>query len=172
MNTSISSAIHLFLTQKNIAVVGDTWDSADAASHVAPKLKSIGYSVFCVGEKHQNNIPLFSALSSIPEKVDAVLVTGNEQLSARIVSECADLGIGIVWLHSALGTSPKKWMEKAEYAISSVGEEAVQLAAQKEVTVIPGGCPMMFCRNADLPHRIIRFLLNWLGCFEHREKKL
>lgn len=170
MKAEIRAAIDSFLAQKTIALVGYTWGKDDAAWHVFKKLRRLGYSVIPVGTgcSEIDGVPCVPSLAEAPDGVDAVLCTGNASLSHRVMEVCAARGIRYVWLHSALGTSPRRWMRKAEYEISSVGPDAVNLARSKGISLIPGGCPMMFREPVDLPHRLMRAVLERLGCFEER----
>ncbi len=170
MNSEIAAAIQRFLSQKKLAVVGYSWGSDDSASHIAPKLVALGYYVVAISTTRESvkGCETVRALTDIPSDVGGVIVTGDHHLSAQVVEVCAQKGIQLVWLHCMLGTSPKRWMRKVEHAVSSVGGNAIRQAHAHGVTLIPGGCPMMFCREADLPHRLIRRTLDWMGCFENR----
>jgi predicted CoA-binding protein len=170
MNPVLKSAIDEFLSQKVIVIVGDTWGKEDPALHILARLQGQGFEVFRVAKERGRlgDVEVYGSILEIPVDVGAVLVTGSAELAARIVGDCAQRGIRWVWLHSALGTSPRRWMHKMEHAISSVGPEALVLARQHGITVIPGACPMMFCADADFPHRMVRGVLEWLGCLEER----
>jgi hypothetical protein len=62
------------------------------------------------------------------------------------VAECAKLGITRVWMHRSFGGG-------------SVSDDAVALAKQHGMTVIPGGCPLMFGKTSDGGHRF----MCWFG---------
>jgi predicted CoA-binding protein len=170
MNPQLAEAVKAFLNQSRLAVVGYSWEGDDPATHIVPKLLALGYDVVPVSLTKETiaQQPTVRSLGDIPSDVGGVLVTGDEHLSAQVVEVCAQKQIPLVWLHCMLGTSPKRWMRKVEHAVSSVGPNAIRLARERGVTLIPGGCPMMFCREADLPHRAIRTMLDWMGCFETR----
>ena len=59
--------------------------------------------------------------------------------------ECAELGIRHVWMHRGTGAG-------------SVSAAATDFGRQHGITVIDGGCPLMFGPTADLGHRLIRFI--------------
>ena len=59
--------------------------------------------------------------------------------------ECADLGVTRVWMHRGPGAG-------------SVSDAATRLGREHGITVIDGGCPLMFGPTADLGHRIMRLL--------------
>jgi hypothetical protein len=64
--------------------------------------------------------------------------------------ECADLGIKHVWMHRSFGTG-------------SVSEAATGYGRQRGITVIDGGCPLMFDPTTDLGHKAIRFVCTMTG---------
>jgi hypothetical protein len=57
--------------------------------------------------------------------------------------ECVELGIRHVWMHWGAGAS-------------SVSNQATEHGREHGVTVIDGGCPLMFGRTADLGHKVTR----------------
>ena len=60
--------------------------------------------------------------------------------------ECADLGIKHVWMHWGAGGS-------------SVSQPATDYGRRHGITVIDGGCPLMFGPTADLGHKVLRRVL-------------
>ena len=46
---------------------------------------------------------------------------------------------------------------------TSVSQAAVKLCVDNGITVIPGGCPMMFCETVDTPHKCMRWFLRVTG---------
>ncbi len=65
--------------------------------------------------------------------------------------ECAELGIGHVWMHRGPGPG-------------SVCEEATVYGRDQGITVIDGGCPLMFEPTADFGHqRVLRPILQLTG---------
>jgi len=57
--------------------------------------------------------------------------------------ECAELGIRHVWMHRGVGPG-------------SVSATATEYGRQHGITVIDGGCPLMFGPTADFGHKLIR----------------
>jgi hypothetical protein len=45
----------------------------------------------------------------------------------------------------------------------SVSPEAVSICHKNNIRVIAGGCPMMYCRQADIGHKCIRWILGLTG---------
>jgi predicted CoA-binding protein len=67
------------------------------------------------------------------------------EIAEDTVRECADLGIKHVWMHRGPGPG-------------SVSAAATEYGRRHGITVIDGGCPLMFGRTADLGHRVMRFI--------------
>jgi len=64
--------------------------------------------------------------------------------------ECAELGIHHVWMHRSVGTG-------------SVSSAATEYGRQHGITVIDGGCPLMFDPTADFGHKCMRLFLSLSG---------
>ena len=64
--------------------------------------------------------------------------------------ECAELGIKHVWMHRSAGKG-------------SVSAAATEYGRQQGITMIDGGCPLMFDPPADFGHQCMRFFLGLSG---------
>jgi hypothetical protein len=64
--------------------------------------------------------------------------------------ECDELGIKHVWMHRSFGEG-------------SVCDEATVHGREHGITVIDGGCPLMFNPTADVAHKVMRFILTRTG---------
>ena len=89
----------------------------------------------------------YADLASVPAPVETVIIATHPEVTPDVVRECAELGIRRVWMHRSFGDG-------------NVSEEAVRICREHGIAVIPGACPLMFCRSADLGHRCMRW---WLG---------
>lgn len=89
-------------------------------------------------------------LRSIPGGVDGVVIATAAKHASSIVRECRELGISRVWMHGGP-------------AEASVSQEAVDYCRANEMTVIPGGCPLMYGPTADFGHRCMRWVLELRG---------
>jgi uncharacterized protein len=149
---TFNEAVDDFLAQRCIAVVGVSRDAKQPANFVARKLRSAGREVFAVNPAATKieGAACFPSLSAIPGGVDAVLVFTPPHASAGIVRECAALGVRRVWLHRSFGGG-------------SHSDEAVQAAHEAGITLIPAGCPAMFCAPVDPAHACFRWLLRVFG---------
>ncbi|HCU92513.1 MAG TPA: CoA-binding protein, partial [Actinobacteria bacterium] len=89
-------------------------------------------------------------LGSVPGGVEAVVIGTRPETAEATMRECADLGIRHVWMHRLYGTG-------------SVSAAATEYGRQHGITVIDGGCPLMFNPTADPGHKIMRFWFTRTG---------
>lgn len=142
----IAEAAAEFLTARRIAVTGV---SREAGSHggnaVLAGLRRRGFEVIPVNPQatELEGVPCYPTIAAIPGGVDAVVIATRPEHAAATVRECAELGITKVWMHRSLGGG-------------SYSAEAVDVARQLGVRLIPGGCPLMFGADADRGHRMMR----------------
>jgi predicted CoA-binding protein len=147
----MKEAAQNFLLLKRIAVAGVSRTQSNAANAIYRKLRSNGYQVFAVNPNAATveGDTSYANLKSISEKPEGVVIVTKPEVTDEIVRECAELGIKNVWMHNGMG--------------SSVSENAVSFCRENGISVIPGGCPMMFVSNADPGHRLIRWFQNLTG---------
>lgn len=150
--STMKETVSDFLAQERIAVVGVSRSEGAAANAIYKKLRETGYQVFPVNPNAQEieGDPCYANVRSIPEGVDGVIIATQPQVTDQIVRECAAAGISRVWMHRSFGGG-------------SVSPEAVDYCRTHNITVIPGGCPMMFCEPVDMGHKCIRWILNLTG---------
>jgi predicted CoA-binding protein len=148
----LSEAVADFLAQRRIAVAGVSRSKNEAANVIYRKLRDSGYEVFPVNPNagEVEGDPCYSDLGSVPGGVDGVVVATHPDITGQVVRECAELGIPRAWMHRSFGQG-------------SVSEDAVDFCREHGITVIPGGCPMMFCRPVDVGHRCMRWVLKLTG---------
>ena len=151
---TVKEAAKDFLSQKNIAVAGVSRDSKQAANFIYRKLRTEGYTVFAVNPNAATveGDTCYTDLKAIPVKPDGVVIVTRPEVTRQVVMECAELGITYVWIH--------KGIDQKNHSLS---EEAVDLCHQHGIHVIPGGCPMMHCRHADIGHRLMRWIFSLSG---------
>src|SRR5437867_12061868 len=149
--TTMTEATKDFLAQKYIAVAGVSRDTKKAANFIYKKLRSLGYSVFAVNPNAANveGDVCYPDLRSIPVKPDGVVIVTKPAITDSVVKQCAELGITRVWMHKGID-------QKA----GSVSAEAVDFCHKNNITTIPGGCPMMYCRHADFGHRLFKLIFS------------
>jgi uncharacterized protein len=150
--TKVPPSIAEFLRQKHVAVVGVSRDTRQPANLIYRTLRKAGYSVYAVNpntESVEGDV-CYPALDTLPHAVDGAVLATRPDVTDRLVEECATLGIRRVWMHRSFGSG-------------SVSDHAVRIGRERGVTVIAGGCPMMFCEPVDPGHRCMRWLLRLTG---------
>jgi predicted CoA-binding protein len=146
---SLKDAAEDFLSRERIVVAGVSRSSTQAANGIYRKLRSEGYTVFPVNPSAEEveGDRCYADLASVPAPVETVIIATHPEVTPDVVRECVELGIRRVWMHRSFGDG-------------SVSEEAVRICREHGIALIPGACPLMFCKSADLGHRCIRW---WLG---------
>lgn len=141
-----------FLAQERIAVAGLSRSGNQPGNLIYRKLKEAGHQVFAVNPKAEDidGDPCYPSLKAIPEPVDGVVITTHPDVTEQLVRDCIEVGVPRVWIHRSFGQG-------------SVSEKAVADCRVHGITVIAGGCPMMFCQPVDFGHKCIRWVLNLTG---------
>lgn len=152
--TTIKEAAKEFLSLKSIAVAGVSRTKESAANLIYRKLRTEGYKVFAVNPNATTveGDTCYSGLKAIPEKPEGVVIVTKPEVTDQIVRECAELGIKNVWMHKGIDSKT-----------ASVSDEAVKFCHEHNITVIPGACPMMYIHNADLGHKMMRWMKSLSG---------
>lgn len=149
--TSIKDAADTFLSCKRIAVTGVSGEPKGHGSNVVyQRLKEREYDVFAVNPNRSSveGDTAYPDLRSIPGGVEAVVIGTRPDRAMGTVKEAADLGITQVWMHRAFGGG-------------SVSPDAVAYGREQGMTVIDGGCPLMFGPTSDGGHRFMCRMLTW-----------
>jgi uncharacterized protein len=149
----VEEAASKFLAHKRIAVTGvSRTPKGHGSNTVYKRLRDRGYEVFAVNPlaDHVEGDDCYRTLADIPGGVDAVVIATRPEAAEATMQECAVLGIKHVWMHRA-------------FAGGSVCHEATVYGREHHITVIEGGCPLMFDPTADLPHKVMRFILTRTG---------
>lgn len=145
---TIKEAASAFLANKRIAVTGVSRKPKDHGSNtVFKRLRDRGYEVFAVNPNTDEveGARSYHDLKSIPGGVDAVVIGTAPDKADATMRECAELGIKQVWMHRSYGQG-------------SVSDEATVYGREHGITVIDGGCPLMFEPTADFGHKIMRIV--------------
>ncbi len=146
----VKQAAAEFLAKKRIAVTGVSRTPKDHGSNVVYKrLRDRGYQVFAVNPHadHVEGDECYHDLKSIPGGVEAVVIATRPETAEATMRECAELGIRHVWMHRGPGPG-------------SVSPAATSYGRQHGITVIDGGCPLMFSPTADTGHKIMRLIFS------------
>lgn len=154
-STTLDSKVHDFLAQKRIAVAGVSRDDShhSAANLIYRRLKATGHDVFGLNPHLQafDGDRCYPDLQSIPGSVNGVVIVTRPDTTQRIVHDCTDAGVTRVWMHQSLGKG------------SSVSPAAVEYCRQHDISVIAGGCPMMYGDGVDVGHACMRWILRLTG---------
>jgi predicted CoA-binding protein len=151
--TTIKQAAADFLGHKRIAVTGVSRSPKSHGSNfMYQRLRDRGYVVFAVNPNADQveGDPCYHDLKSIPGGVEAVVIGTRPEIAEDTMRECADLGIEHVWMHRGPGAG-------------SVSDAATDYGRQHGITVIDGGCPLMFEPTADFGHKAMRFVFTMMG---------
>jgi predicted CoA-binding protein len=144
----IKEAASEFLANTRVAVTGvSRTPKTHGSNNVYRRLRERGYDVFAVNPNAQEveGDRTYPDLRSIPGGVDAVVIGTRPEIAERTMHECAALGIKHVWMHRGPGAG-------------SVSAAATDYGRQHGITVIDGGCPLMFEPTADFGHKIMRLV--------------
>jgi predicted CoA-binding protein len=150
---TIKQAAADFLASRRIAVTGVSRAPANHGGNVVYKrLRDRGYEVFAVNPNADTveGDTCYHSLTEIPGGVDAVVIATRPDVVEAAVRECEELGVKHVWMHRAFGEG-------------SVCAEATVHGREHGLTVIDGGCPLMFDPAADPGHKLMRFFLTGTG---------
>jgi predicted CoA-binding protein len=145
---NVKEAAAAFLANKRVAVTGvSRTPKTHGSNTVYKRLRDRGYEVFAVNPNADEveGDHCYANLTSIPGGVDAVVIGTRPETAEATMLECAALGIEHVWMHWGAGGS-------------SVSAAATDYGREHGITVIDGGCPLMFAPTADLGHKVMRLV--------------
>ena len=154
----IAEAAAEFLSCKRIAVTGVSRHPESHGSNVVyQRLRERGYQVFAINPNAAmvEGDKCYPDLKSISGGVEAVVIATRPEIAESTMRECAELGIKHVWMHGSVGGS-------------SVSPAATEYGRTQGITVIPGGCPLMFDPVSDGGHKAMRFVLTLTGAAPRR----
>jgi len=146
------SEIASFLASHHVAVAGVSRSGAGPGALIAKRLRDSGHTVWLVNPAADEigGEPCYRSLSSVPGELGSVMVVTAPADSVNVVDEAIARGVRAVWLHRSFGEG-------------SVSPEAVERCRAAGVTVVEGGCPMMYLPPVDIAHRVFRFCLELQG---------
>jgi len=150
---TITEATNEFLSHKRFAVAGvSRHPSGHGGNVVYQRLRSRGYQVYAVNPNAGSveGDPCYPDLKSIPGGVDVVVIATNPAAAESVARQCKELGITRVWMHRSFGQG-------------SVSDAAADYCRQNGITVIAGGCPLMFGPTADFGHKCMAWMFKLTG---------
>ena len=147
-----------FLANRRIAVTGVSRNPQGHGSNIVFKrLRERGYETFAVNPNADEveGVSCYADLKSIPGGVEAVVIGTRPSTAEDTMRECVDLGIRQVWMHRSVGEG-------------SVSPAATASGREHGVTVIDGGCPLMYQPTADFGHKAMKAILTITGAVPRR----
>ncbi|MDN4472600.1 CoA-binding protein [Demequina zhanjiangensis] len=151
--TTIADAAKDFLSHERIAVTGvSSKPEGHGSNAVYVRLRELGRGPVAINP----NSPVvegdqaYASLSEVPGGVGAVVIGTRPAHARATVEEAARLGISHVWMHRAFGAG-------------SVDHEAAEYGRAQGMTVLEGGCPLMFGDTSDGGHRFMCRMLQMTG---------
>jgi hypothetical protein len=150
---TVKEAATDFLAKKRIAVTGVSRNPQGHGSNIVyQRLRDRGYEVFAVNPNAEQveGDTCYHDLASIPGGVEAVVIGTRPESAEATMHQCDELGIKNVWMHRSFGQG-------------SVSPEATTYGRDRGITVIDGGCPLMFDPTGDFGHKCMRFVLSLTG---------
>lgn len=151
--TPVKEAASQFLAHRRIAVTGVSRKPQGHGSNVVyQRLRARGYEVFAINPNTDTveGDACYRDLASVPGGVEAVVIGTRPETAEATMRECVELGIRDVWMHRSFGEG-------------SVSDAATEYGRQHGVTVIAGGCPLMFGPTADFGHKMMCFFMKQTG---------
>ncbi len=90
-------------------------------------------------------------LKTIPEAIDGEIIITRSEITTQLVREYAEAGITLIWMHenAFMGASA-----------SRVSQETAAYCRENGITVIEGGCPLMFL---EFGHDCMRRIMDTMG---------
>lgn len=150
---TLREAAEEFLAAKRIGVAGVSRDSRQPANLIYRRLRASGHEVYAINpatDTVEDGDRCFPSVDAVPAELEGVVVVTPARACIDAVAECARAGVPRVWIHRGMGPG-------------SSSEQAVVLAREHGIDVIPGGCPNMFGDCSDPGHRCMRAALSLTG---------
>ena len=150
---TVKEAAAEFLSHHRIAVTGVSRNVAGHGSNaVYKRLRQRGYEVFAVNPNADEveGDRCYHDLRDIPDGVDAVVIATAPERAEATMRECAELGIRHAWMHRSFGDG-------------SVCDHETAYGREHGISVIDGGCPLMFEPTADVAHKVLRLVCTHRG---------
>lgn len=141
-----------FLSQQTFAIAGISRSGDNPGTLIMKKLIQSGKTVYPVNPLAEtiDGKRAYPSISQIDELVDVAVVTTHPDAALSVVEDCQAAGVSRIWIHRSFGQG-------------SFSPEAVEQCHAAGITVIAGGCPMMFCPPVDFGHRCMRWMLAVAG---------
>ena len=159
MRTSLEAVEH-FLAHPRMAMIGVSRNPQNFSAHLFHELCQRGYDVVPVNPRvtEMYGRKCFARVQDIHPPVAAALLMTSPETTETVVHDCAEAGIGMIWMYRARGTG-------------SVNAKAVEFCQQLGIEVIPGECPLMFLPQAGTVHRLHEWIRKITGRYPRHTAK-
>jgi len=109
----IKESLEILKKARTLAVVGATPNQEKYGYKIFETLQEAGYQVFPVNPKYDAiaGVTCFPSLQALPLKPEMVVTVVPPEATARIVEECHQLGVPIIWMQP--GSSSEEIVARA-----------------------------------------------------------
>ncbi|MGF1637199.1 MAG: CoA-binding protein [Cyclobacteriaceae bacterium] len=148
----LQKAVDDFFAAETFAIAGYSRTGNSPANIIYQKLQTLGKTVYAINPAASeiNGINCYQNIASIGEKVQALVIAAHPKATVALMQQAIDHGVRVVWIHKSIDGG-------------SFDAQAIEMARQNQITLIPSGCPMMFCKNADLFHKCMGWFMKKTG---------
>lgn len=152
MTVTARADIDEFLALPRIALVGLSREPRHFSRMVFNELRRRGKDVVPVNPLATavDGVACFPDVRSILPAVQGALIMTPPRASAGAVLDCAEAGVGFVWLYRSVGEG-------------SASVDAIETCQELGVRAINGECPFMFLPDAGLIHLLHRGIRGVFG---------
>lgn len=141
------SAVDDFVSQKTLAIVGVSRVGSKFGNIAYRELKAKGYTIYPIHPEASvlEGDPAYTDFTSLPEKVDGVVISVKPGQAESVVRAAIAAGISRVWLQQG-----------------SESQAAIEACQQSGVSVVHNECIMMYAVGTGL-HGFHRWLWKVFG---------
>lgn len=158
MSDAYQHAVEQFLLARRIAIFGySSTEHALPGNYIFDKLRKHDYEVFAINPRLPIDVEQghYRNLAQVPGPIDAAVIATPPGATLAALESCHTLGVKLAWLHRSVDQG--SYLPAAE-----------AYARQQGITLITGGCPMMFL-SPDIAHRCLRWVAKLRGVLEVQE---
>ncbi|MBI4979608.1 MAG: CoA-binding protein [Spirochaetes bacterium] len=139
MDAAVKKAIHEFMAQKHIAIVGVSRSGKKFSNSIYKELKSDGYHVYAVNPNAAEVMGdvCYPSVSALPKEVTGIIIVTDPALTLGIIQEAQKRKIAHVWMQQG-----------------AESDEAVDYCAKNGLPAVHGRCIFMYARDRQFPHSL------------------
>ena len=142
------SSVDEFISKHTFAIVGVSRSGKKFGNITFRELTAHGYKLYPIHPDAETleGVPAYKNFSSLPEKVDGVIIIVPPSQTEKVVEEAAAAGIRRIWMQQG-----------------AQSEASIRLCQEKGITEIHGECINMFANDTASYHRFHRGILKFFG---------